>query len=153
MSAGTLHLTAPAISEFDVVVNGATQVVEAPLEPFSVVDARGSGGGWTLTVQATPFREWDGSAYVAGGNTLPHGSLRLDGLSVTAEGTDADLPRVFTGPTVVDGETVTVATAGAGAGMGLFAFASTGPLRVSIPANVPAGVYRSELSLSVTAGP
>lgn len=154
VSAGTLHVTSPAMNDFAVVLlSGTAQATAAPLEPFSVTDARGSGGGWTLTLQATPFREWDGTAYVPDGKALPLGSLSLGGLSVTADGTDSDAPNVIAGPYVLDGQAVTVASASVGTGMGAFVFTPTGALRVTVPANAYARSYRSELSLSVTSGP
>lgn len=154
VSAGSLGVTAPTVNDFAVVtLDGTVQVVHAPLEPFSVTDARGSGRGWTLSLQATPFREWDGSAYVADGKALPAGSLALDGLAVTAEGTDSEPPIIHAGPYVVDGPAVTVASASADTGMGSFIFGPTSDLTVAVPAHAYARTYRSELAISVTSGP
>lgn len=51
-------MTAPAVNDFAVaVLDGTVQVAHAPLATFSVTDARGSGQGWTLSLQATPFPE------------------------------------------------------------------------------------------------
>lgn len=154
VSAGSLGVTAPSVNDFAVVVLvGTVQVAHAPLEPFSVTDARGSGQGWTLGLQATPLREWDGSAYVADGKVLPAGSLALDGLAVTADGTDSPSPEVSAGPYTLDGPAVQVATARAGTGMGTFVFRPTSSLAVAVPADAYARAYRSELAVSVTSGP
>lgn len=128
------------------------QVTEAPLQPFSVTDARGSGAGWTLTLQATPFREWDGTAYVPNGKRLPAGSLSIAGLSVSADGTDSKPPDVVAGPYVLDMQAAAVASASGGAGMGRYVFTPSA-LRVTVPADAYARAYRTELSLSVTSGP
>lgn len=151
---GSLAVTAPAVNDFALVtLDGTAQVAHAPLEQFSVTDARGSGRGWTLTLQATPFREWDGTGYVSGGKGLPAGSLGLDGLTVVAHGTDSRPPVVSPGPYRLDGPAVTVATAPAGTGMGTFVFEATTSLAVAVPAHAFARTYRSELAISVTSGP
>lgn len=154
VSAGPLGVTAPAVNDFAIIVlDGTGRVAHAPLEPFSVTDARGLGHGWTLTFHATQFREWDATAYVPDGKTLPLGSLQLAGLSVTGDGTDSEPPTVGAGPYTLDGPAVTVATAAAGTGMGTFVFDPTASLAVSVPAHAYARTYRSELLISVTSGP
>lgn len=153
VEAGTLGVTSPATNALAaVVLNGTAQVAEVSIEPFSVTDARGSGAGWSLTAQATPFREWHSTAYVPDGKTLPVGSLTLAGLSVKANGTESVTPGLVAGPHVVDGPAITIATAEAGTGMGTFVF-TPGVLRVTVPARTYARAYRSELSISITSGP
>lgn len=154
VSAGALAVTTPAVNDFAVVVlDGAATTARTSLERFSVTDARGSGQGWTLSVQASPFREWDGTAYVADGKSLPPGSLTLAGVSVTAVDTDSAAPAILPGPYPLDGPAVTVAAAAAGTGMGTFAFAATSGLVVAVPAHAYARAYRSELAISVASGP
>lgn len=154
VASGVLGVAVPTVNDFAVItLTGAAQVAEAPLDPFSVTDARGTGQGWTLNLRATVFQEWDGTAYVAGGKALPEGSLSLAGLSVAGDGTESGTPEVMAGPYIVDGGAVTVAVAGAGVGMGRFTFTPAGGLRVAVPASAYARTYRSELSLSVTSGP
>lgn len=154
LSAGPLAVTAPAVNDFAVVLlDGSAQTASAPLEPFSVTDARGSGDGWTLSLQATPFREWDGMSYVPDGKALPPGSLTLAGISVTATGTGSDPPAAVAGPYLLDGPAVTVAAAEASTGMGTFLVSPTSHLTVAVPAHAYARAYRSELSISVASGP
>lgn len=154
VASGVLGVAVPTVNDFAVItLNGAAQSVEAALEPFSVTDARGNGQGWTLNLRATAFQEWDGTAYVAGGKTLPEGSLSLPGLSVVGDGTDSGAPEVMAGPHILDAGAVAAAVAGAGVGMGRFTFSPAGGLRVAVPASAYARTYRSDLSLSVTSGP
>lgn len=154
VAAGTLAVTSPEANSFAVIVlDGTTQATEAPLGQFSVTDARGSGAGWSVSVQATPFKEWSSTGYVDGGKVLPLGSLTLGGLSVAASGSDSDVPVLAAGPYVLDGAAVSVATAAAGAGMGTFVFTPAGMLRVTVPASAYARAYRSQLSISITSGP
>lgn len=154
VGSGLLGVAATEVNDFAVItLSGTAQSAEAALEPIAVTDARGSGLGWTLKLQATVFREWDHSAYVSGGKALPEGSLSLAGFSVTGDGSHSESPQVMAGPYILDRGEVTVAVAGIGAGMGRFIFSPTAALQVAVPASAYARTYRSELSLSVTSGP
>lgn len=154
VTSGLLGVTAPAVNDFAVItLTGAAQTAEAPLEPFAVTDARGTGAGWTLVVQASAFREWDGSAYVPDGKALPAGSLSLAGLAVTSDDTDSSAPELVAGPYVLDSGAVTVAVASTGTGMGRFTVTPASGLRVAVSADAYARTYRSDVSLSVTSGP
>lgn len=154
VGSGLLGVAAPEVNDFAVItLNGAAQSAEAALAPIAVTDARGSGQGWTLKLQATVLREWDRSAYLPAGKALPEGSLSLSGFSVTGDGSDSASPEVVAGPYILDRGEVTVGMAGIGAGMGRFIFGPTAALRVAVPASAYARTYRSELSLSVTSGP
>lgn len=154
VGAGLLGVATAEVNDFAVItLSGDAQTAQAALDPIAVTDARGSGQGWTLKLQATVLREWDRSAYVPGGKALPEGSLSLSGFSVTGEGSHSASPQVVAGPYILDRGEVTVAVAGIGAGMGRFIFSPTAALQVAVPASAYSRTYRSELSLSVTSGP
>jgi hypothetical protein len=154
VSGGTLQVTAPAVNDFiSVTLDGTAQVATAPIGPFAVTDARGTGIGWTMNIQATPLGQWDEGRYVPGGDTLPEGSLILPGLSVASAGTDSVAPALVTGPYTLDSGPITLARASSGTGMGRFRFTPTGPLRVAVPVGAHAGTYRGEVSISVISGP
>lgn len=155
VSAGSgVTVDVPAVGDFGVVtLDGAARSAEARFGPFTVTDARGSGQGWTVTLQGTAFRAWDGTGYVPGGAFLPSGSLILPGLAVTPDGTDSPAPGVAAGPYPLDGAAVTVAQASPGTGMGRYTFTPTAGLTVIVPASASAGRYRSTVSVSVTSGP
>ncbi|HUR18391.1 MAG TPA: WxL domain-containing protein [Acidimicrobiales bacterium] len=154
VSGGLLGVATAEVKDFAVItLSGDTQTAQAALDPIAVTDARGSGEGWTLKLQATIFREWDRYAYVSGGKALPEGSLSLAGFSLTKDGSHSDAPQVAAGPYILDRGEVTVAVAGIGAGMGRFIFSPTAALQVAVPASAYARTYRSDLSLSVTSGP
>lgn len=154
VSGGTLGLSpAPAVRDFVVVtLDGTARTTTSSMDPFLVTDARGTGAGWKVTVQASRLRQWDGAVYVAGGWSLPMGSLAMPAPSVAARGTDSAPPAVTSGPYVIDGATVTVATAGEGTGMGSYAF-TPGELVLAVPARAYASTYRSEIAISITSGP
>lgn len=149
-----LTVALPAIGDFGVVtLDGATRSAGARFGPFTVTDARGSGDGWTVTAQGTPFRAWDGAGYVPSGASLPPGSLTLPGLAVASDGTASPAPEVAAGPYTLDGTAAIVARAHPGTGMGRFIFTPTAGLHVTVPSGAYAGRYRSTVSVSVTSGP
>jgi hypothetical protein len=149
-----LTVAPPAVGDFAVVTpGGPARSAEAQLGPFAVNDARGTGEGWTVTIQATSLRAWDGTGYVPGGVSLPPGSLTLPGLAVAPDGTDSPAPATAAGPYPLGGTAVTVARAHPGSAMGRYTFTPTAGLRVTVPADAPTGTYRSDVSVSVTSGP
>lgn len=153
VSSGALTVTTPSVNDFAVVIlDGEAQTAHTPLETFWVTDARGSGQGWKVKLQATQFREWSGTEYPPGGKTLPYGSLSLSGISVSPSDTGSVGPVVVQGPHPLDGATVTLAVAAADTGMGRFLF-DPSELTVAVPAHAYARAYRSELSISVASGP
>lgn len=155
VSGGSLGLSpTPAVGDFMVVtLDGSARKTEAGLDDFSVVDGRGTGDGWTVSVQATQFREWDGTAYVVNGKSLPVGSLSMPAPTVVAMGTESMPPEIAAGPFHIDGASVIIARAARGAGMGVYLLGAPEPLVLTVPASAYVGTYRSELSVSVTSGP
>ena len=154
VSGGALGVSPePAVADFVVVtLDGTARASTSSMDPFVVTDARGKGAGWSVTIQASRFREWDGTAYVTGARSLPMGSLAMPAPAVAAQGTDSPPPLVTSGPYAIDGATVTFATAVAGTGMGSYAF-FPGDLVLTVPASAYATTYRSEIAISITSGP
>ena len=62
-----------------IALTGEDQTVEATVNDFSIVDARGNNKGWILRVSAEPFNNGTGS-------TLHEGALKMDKTMVTAKG-------------------------------------------------------------------
>lgn len=172
VSGGSLSITNPAAGDFaNVTLDGSAKTTYASFADFDVTDARGTGAGWNVTVQATQFQEWDSSAnggaggYVGGGRTLPQNSLQMAALTASKnDATSSAVPSITGGPYTIDAASaVKVATAAAGgSGMGSYRFtqgdldsgtAGAQALKLSIPANAYAKVYRSEATVSVVSGP
>lgn len=152
---GALALDMPDVADFaPVTLDGSAQTTSATVDPFAVTDATGTGAGWRLTAQATPFAEIDTDGnYVSGGRTLPPDSLSLEGLAVAADGTASPPPTVAPGPHVLDGMgAVTLLDAAPGSGMGRFVV-SPDSLTLGIPADAYARTYRSDVTLSLVTGP
>ncbi|NRD80938.1 WxL domain-containing protein [Bacillus sp. BRMEA1] len=75
---GPLILLPPTIqTDFPAItLNGQLQTLNATLSNWSIIDATGTGNGWHVTAQATPFTEAGVSNNPL---TLPTGSLTLSG--------------------------------------------------------------------------
>ena len=155
---GTLTITNPAVGDFSgVSLDGTAKSATATMDSFIVAAARATGAGWNVTVGATPFLEWDGTAYVTtGGKSLPASSLSMPQLTVAkTDASSSALPSITAGAYTLDtGSSVKVAAAATGgSGMGSYTFSQGGALNLSVPASAFARVYRSEVTVSVNTGP
>lgn len=160
VTGGTLHFeTDPLVGVFSgVTLNGQATTTTAVMDDFTIIDARGTGQGWVLEMEASVMKEWDG---VAGDykeispRTLAAGSLVIEPLSVTADGTSSPLPEMETVSVAIDEGAVILATAEVDEGMGTYDFtdADTGDTEIeitlSLPANTYAAEYRSDLTITV----
>ena len=157
ITGGLLSITNPAVGNFaGVTLNGTAQTTTATFGAFSATDARGTGAGWNVTVQATQFAEHNGTIYVASGETLPTSSLSMPAPTVAkSDGTSSAEPSITAGPYTIDaGSAVKIASAAAdGTGMGSYDFTQGGSLSLHIPASAYAKTYRSDVTLSVVTGP
>ncbi len=155
---GSLSITNPAVANFsDVTLDGTAKTTTAAMENFSVTDARGSGAGWNVTVQATRFTEVDaltGTYVLVDPKRLPAGSLSMPAPTVAADGTTSPGPSITSGPYTIDsGSAVKIASAAVGNGMGKYDFTQGGNLSLSIPATASAARYRSDVTVSAVTGP
>jgi hypothetical protein len=156
ITGGSLSYTTPlAAANFpDVQLNGLTQVVKANVSPYAVTDARGSGEGWNLTVDATPFENADG-------DTLPTGSLRMVDVpvpvpAVAGGGLVAPVPSVPLNPIDGGGGAQKIASALAVplSGTGQWTFTPTiGALVLSVSPTAAPGTYTSTITTTLATGP
>lgn len=120
--------------------------------PVTVSDARGTGGGWSVTITSTQFAT----------GTTPTRTLALDASAVTAVSVSC-AAGTCTGPTnsiaypvvVPAGSTaptaVKIFNAASGTGMGSFTVTPT--IATGVLGNAYAGTYTSTVSISVAVGP
>ncbi|HUR18392.1 MAG TPA: WxL domain-containing protein [Acidimicrobiales bacterium] len=158
VTGGSLGITtAPLAGNFaGVTLDGTAKTTTASFDNFEVNDARGSGDGWNVTVQATTMAEHDGSDYVASGKTLPADSLSLATATVVADGTTSGAPTMTAGSYSLTTSAVKIASAAVDAGMGKYdiSFAGTNAdLTLSVPSNAYAKTYRSDLTLTLASTP
>jgi hypothetical protein len=154
LSGGALTFsTTPSASDFAATaLTGAQQTIHTNLASWGVDDARGSGGGWHVTFQASQFTG-------TGPITLPTGSLVLTAPVVAPSGVNLAVPPVLQGATFTldGGSAVAIVHALEGDGQGTWAMtqgnAAGGDLALTIPANATAGTYTSNLTFTLAAGP
>jgi WxL domain surface cell wall-binding len=168
VGAGTLSLTAPGSLTWTATLTGAAQDVvdTTPADQsLTVNDARGSGAGWTVTVDATTFTSGtntlaDATTFFANGDpTSPTATTAPDGVCTTAG--DCTLPSGDTAvyplaiPTATTPTPVTLYTAAATSGLGSVLIGSADHIGwwLSLPGNVAAGTYTSTIDMNVATGP
>ena len=112
---------------------------------LSVVDARGTGAGWNLTVSATNFS--DGSGHTLAPGTITGASAVCKaGNSCTAATSSG-----ITYPLTVNGTAAKLFNAALNTGLGKIDVTPT--FAVSIPGNAYAGTYTSTVTLASVIGP
>jgi hypothetical protein len=116
--------------------------VYAPL--LGIVDARGLGSGWNLTVSATTFS--DGS-----GHTLNQGTVASVASACHAGNTCTAATNVITYPLTIG--TVAAKFFNAAVNTGLGKVDVTPTINVAVPGNAYAGVYTSTVTLAAVSGP
>ncbi|MEI8105446.1 MAG: WxL domain-containing protein [Actinomycetes bacterium] len=147
--AGSVTIASGATATFATTLDGTDQTVNYTV-PLTVVDARGTGGGWNLTITSTTF--------TTGTKTLATAASSLP--SVT---TSCVVSVTCTNPTNGTTYPITVPAAGtaptavkffsSASATGLGSFTITPTIAVSIPGNTYAGSYSSTLTVAAVAGP
>lgn len=164
VAGSNMSMTTPTVSAFGgVTLSGEKISTTATLSDFTVVDPRGTGAGWSVTVQATQFTEHNGTSYVAeNAKVLPAGSLTIDtGAAAARAGTDSG-----TAPTAYDGtvdggsafKVLSIAACDATVvacdnGMGTFDVASSTLTLNNIPAKSFAKTYKSDVTVTLVQSP
>lgn len=121
IESGDLYIKSPSIiSDFgNLKLGGTAKTLYATLGSINVTDATGSGSGWRLLLQATPFHEVGGANY-----TLPSNSLTFSiPKSVSpSDNNKSGLPTIQTkGDLIIDnGNQHNIVSAAVGNGMGSF---------------------------------
>ena len=139
-----ISLNLPSNPSISSTLDGTDQTVTyAPV--LGVVDARGSGAGWNLTVSATNFS--DGS-----GHTLAPGTIT--GVSAACKAGNSCTAATSSGityPLTVSGTSAKFFNAAVNSGLGKFDVTPT--FAVSVPGNAYAGTYTSTVTLASVSGP
>ncbi len=156
VTAADLTLGAIAIGDFaGVALDGTVNTSTATMTAFDVTDARGSGAGWNVTIGATEFAEWNGTAYVTGGKTV--GASRVSMATATVakvDSTSSTPPTMTAGAYTLDaGSAVKIASAAAdGSGMGSYTI-TPGSVTLTVDADTYARNYRSDVTVTLASGP
>ena len=139
-----ISLNLPSNPSISSTLDGTDQTATyAPV--LGVVDARGTGAGWNLTVAATNFS--DGS-----GHTLAPGTIT--GVTAACKAGNSCTAATSSGityPLTVGGTSAKFFNAAANTGLGKIDVTPT--FSVSIPGNAYAGTYTSTVTLASVSGP
>ena len=147
--AGSVSLASGATTSLASTLDGTDQTVTYQL-PLTVVDARGTGGGWNLTITSTTFTTGTRSLAPNASSLTTVASACNAGSTCTNPTSSITLPvavpAATTAPTAVK-----FFNSAAYTGMGSFTVTPT--VSVSIPGNAYAGTYTSTVTVAVAAGP
>jgi hypothetical protein len=139
-----IGLTLPASASITDTLDGTDQTATyAPV--LGVVDARGTGAGWNLTLAATTFSDGSGHTLAAGSVT---GAVQAchSGSSCTAASSSG-----ISYPLTLSGTAAKVFNAALNSGLGKIDVTPT--VQVSIPGNAYAGTYTSTVTIAAATGP
>jgi hypothetical protein len=141
--AAGLSLNLPATATISDTLDGTDQTVSyAPA--LSLVDARGSGAGWNLTMSATTFSDGSGHTLQAGSVSSVSAACH-SGSSCTAPTNSVSVPLTLS--------TTAAKFFNAAANTGLGKVDVTPTIDVSIPGNAYAGTYTSTVTVAAVSGP
>jgi hypothetical protein len=139
-----ISLNLPSAPSVSSTLDGTDQTATyAPV--LGVVDARGTGTGWNLTVSATNFSDGSGHTLAPGTITGVAAACKA-GNSCTAPTSSG-----ITYPLTVNGTAAKLFNAALNTGLGKVDVTPT--FSVSIPGNAYAGTYTSTLTLATVSGP
>jgi hypothetical protein len=149
---GNLSITVVGDLDFGThFLTGVEQQYNAQSAPeVQVVDARGTGAGWFVTLEASDF---EAGSQVISANSLTYNAAGglwnvIHGQAVSGAG---PLETGQSGPLSTP---LRVAEAGSGAGMGTYRwYPAPASFTIVIPGTARAGVYRSTLTFSISSGP
>lgn len=141
--AAGMSMSLPANPSLTDTLNGTDQTVSWSAL-LGVVDARGSGAGWNLTMSATAFS--DGAGHTLAPGTVASVSSACVGGSTCTAATNS-----VTYPITISGTAAKFFNASAATGMGKVNV--TPSVNVAIPGNAYAGTYTSTVTLAAVSGP
>ena len=139
-----ISLNLPSAPSFSDTLDGTDQTVSyAPV--LGVVDARGSGAGWNLTVAATTFTDTASHTLAAGNVSAVAQACHAASTCTTATNAISGYPLGLT--------TTAAKVFNAAANPGLGKIDVTPTIQVQIPGNSYAATYPSTLTLATATGP
>ena len=139
-----ISLNLPSNPSISNTIDGSDQTASySPL--LGIVDARGSGAGWNLTLSATTFSDGSGHTLAAGSVTGAAQACH-SGSSCTAATSSG-----ISYPLTLSTTAAKVFSAALNTGLGKIDVTPT--IQVAIPGNAYAGTYTSTLTIAAATGP
>jgi hypothetical protein len=152
VNAGTLNVASTGDLTFSALtLDGTNQTATCSGTPtLTITDARGTGGGWNVTLQLT-------TAFTSGSNTIAASNLSCTatgGTVTPSAGSGANPTQPGTTGTLDSALKVLSAANSGTAGMGRYQFApATSQFNLTVPAATFAGSYTGTLTITLGTGP
>jgi hypothetical protein len=140
----------------DITLHGTQETAAATWTIGNIIDARGTGAGWNLSLTLTPLKEYNGS-YVVGGKVLAMGSVKITTAPIVtlADATSSaanTITPVTTTTSLDTGSPIKLISAMLAGGMGSYAISSLGAT-LTTPASVYAKTYKTNATVTLSTGP
>jgi hypothetical protein len=148
LTGGSLSNNAPAITAFDVTLSGINQTVTTDVGATTLVDARGTKTGYTVTVAATAPTVGGVEAGAGTGGSI---KLTPGAASATAGNAATTVPTVAAQQTLSTTASTIYSSTALAPAEGSWDLASGNNLEIVIPGNATAGAYSSTLTYTTAA--
>ena len=142
-----------------VTLNGQQQTTTSTWNIGDIIDSRGTGAGWNLSLTLTQLKEYDtlGSAYVTDGYTIPTGSVAVSTVPTVAlaDGTSspADTITAVVSSTQLDtGSPIKLLSAALDGGMGSYEIGDL-TAQLTLRADAYAATYKTDATVALVTGP
>ena len=160
LTGDTLSGGAITFADFGAVtLNGTQQTTTSTWNIGDIIDSRGTGAGWNLSLTLTQLKEYDtsGSAYVTDGYTIPTGSMTVSTAPTVALGDGTSSPAdtitaVATSTQLDTGSPITLLSAAIDGGMGSYEIGNL-TASLSIRADAYAATYKTDATVALVTGP
>lgn len=156
INAGGLGESSPS-NKVSLNLDGTVRLVNYTF-PITVIDARGSGGGWNVTITSTQFRLHDGKDHDQGKERLSAKASSIIGVNVSCapNSTCTNPMNSVSYPLLVPAGKIPpppVKFFNAAAGSGLGEFLLSMMVQVKVPAKVEPGTFTSTIIVTIANGP
>jgi len=141
-----------------VTLDGTAKTSTAVWTIANVIDPRGTGAGWNVSLTLTPFKEYVDTAYVTeGGKTLAASSIKVTTAPIVTQvdetSSAASTITVVAAQIALDtGSPIKLLSASADGGMGSYAVSDL-TTTLSIPANAYAATYKTDATVALVVAP
>jgi hypothetical protein len=154
ITGGSLSETANNVALSGVTLDGADQTSTSAFDSrdaWTVIDPRGTGGGWNVTIASTDFDDGGSNTIdISAAGSLFEIQITAPHIGVTA-GSAEPTSSVLTLASIADSTLKILTVASGGAGMGSYTYQPN--FALGVPAETYAASYTAELTLSLTTGP
>ena len=154
ISGGSLSETAANVSLSGVTLDGTDQTSTSAFgdNSWSVTDARGTGGGWNVTIASTDFDDGGSNTIdISAADSLFKIQLTAEHITVTA-GSTAPTSQVTSLTSIAD-STLKILSAAASGGVGMGSYAYQPNFELGVAAETYAASYTATLVITASTGP